>query len=156
MVNINKICAYLREELERNTIQKTELENIKEKLIKDTERQKNRLDEYKQKTKQKLRIIENARKTPGISDATVKKFAEMQAEAEENIDAIDEKINGLYDELDVQTEKIDDQLYAIDEKIDEINEFIEESGDCGYRGENEDEKLIRDLEEEIKKIDMGM
>ena len=156
MVNINKICAYLQDELDRNAIKKAELEEEKEKLKEETERQRNKLDDYKQKTKQKLKIIENTRKTPGISIATIKKLVEMHAEAAENIDATDEQINDLYDELDEQIEKIDEQIYAIDEKIEEINEFIDERDEREIRDNCEDEKIIRELEEEIKKIDMEL
>jgi len=92
MVNINKICAYIQEELNRNIYKKSEFETVKEKLKEEAGRKKARLEECKNKIAQYI----------------------------DKIDEIDEKINELYDILDRQTEKIDENIYEIDEKINDL------------------------------------
>jgi len=152
MVNVSKICAYIQEELARNVHKKLELEILKEKHRKETENQKEQLEECRNKTAQKLKIIKIKQQTPGISAATIGRLDEMYGEIAEYIDEIDDKINELYDILDEQVEKIDEQIYEIDEKINELNELIDENDN---QDDQEDEDLIRELEDEIKRIDMN-
>jgi len=147
MYNMDKICAYitflLHEESNRYVLKKSELKITKEKLAAETEQQKKQLDEYKIITEQKLQLIKAKQKIPGISSAAIGRLDEIHREIAEHIDKIDEKINRLYDEYDEQIEKIDEQIYEADEKINEINDLLD------YKGEDTDEKILRELEEEI-------
>ena len=151
---LNRIREYIQQELNRNIQKKSELQNSAEKLSAETERKKEQLEEYKKKAAQKLKIIKTKQKTPYISNATVNKLEEMYGEIIGYIDEIDEKINELYDKLDEKTEKINEQLYEINDKTSELIELIELiEDDSEYIDESEDEELIHELEEEIKRID---
>ena len=155
---LNRIREYIQQELNRNIQKKSELQNSAEKLSAETERKKEQLEEYKKKAAQKLKIIKTKQKTPYISNATVNKLEEMYGEIIGYIDEIDEKINELYDKLDEKTEKINEQLYEINDKINELSELIElieliEDDSDYIIDESEDEELIHELEEEIKRID---
>jgi len=84
----------------------------------------------------------------------VKKKTELLKIKERLREEVTAKIAALYDELDERIGKIDEEIYEADEKIDAINEMIEDYEECENDGEIADEKLIRELEEEIKNIDM--
>ena len=151
---INRICLYIQEELDRNIQKKSELINDKEKFKEETESQKEQLEEYKNKTVQKLRIIKIKQKTPGISPATFARLDEMYGEIAEYIDEIDEKINELYDELDEKTDELVEQIDELDEKINELNDLLDGHENYDEINNQPDEKLIRELEEEIRRIDL--
>lgn len=123
-INTEKICAYIQEELNKYICERAELNRAKKALGEETERRKALLEEYKNKIAQ-------------------------------CINEIDEKINALYDGLDEQTEKIDELIDKTDEKINELNDLLtEDLEDREDREEAADERIILELEKEIRRIDL--
>ena len=86
------------------------------------------------------------------TDRHVKKKTELEKAKEYLKEEAMQKINELYDELDERIEKINEEIYEIGGRIDEINELIEEHEENNGYNETEDEKIIRELEEEIRNI----
>jgi len=157
--NTAKACAYIRGKLEKYIQKKEALEKTKENIKAEAGEQKEKLYDCRRKNEQKLYAIKNKRKIPGISENVMIKLDEMYGEIIEYINKADVKINELYDKLDEQIEQIDEQIYEFDMKIDEINDLADDETGDGYETEFDyaaeiaDEELLRELEEEIRRIE---